>query len=152
MPQADKSSSSCSRISKEELRVIDLSLTAHMLYVWCRHLRDFSSSLRVAVQLRCVKHIDLNPNSPVHIFLYIRNDFVLPPREAGYRLVTTYWCNSYFTPYSCKERTETTTATSTRKGPSGAKQVSEGFTGRKGRRIQQVLFLLFPLSGLEWYK
>lgn len=45
-PQADKSSSSCSRISKEELRVIDLSLTAHMLYVWCRHLRDFDSSLR----------------------------------------------------------------------------------------------------------
>ena len=30
-PQADKSSSSCSTISKEELRVIDL--TAHMLYV-----------------------------------------------------------------------------------------------------------------------
>ncbi|KAK2649393.1 hypothetical protein Ddye_016882 [Dipteronia dyeriana] len=32
-PQANKSSSSCSRILKEELRVMDLSLTAHMLYV-----------------------------------------------------------------------------------------------------------------------
>ena len=40
-PQADKSSSSCSTISKEELRVIDL--TAHMLYVHAKKGEIFDS-------------------------------------------------------------------------------------------------------------
>jgi hypothetical protein len=40
-PQADKSSSSCSTISKEELRVIDL--TAHMLYVHAKKGDIFDS-------------------------------------------------------------------------------------------------------------
>lgn len=30
----------------------------------------------------------------------------LQEKQAGYRLMTTYWCNSYFRPYSCKERVE----------------------------------------------
>lgn len=40
-PQADKSSSSCSTISKEELTVIDL--TAHMLYVHAKKGEIFDS-------------------------------------------------------------------------------------------------------------